>query len=138
MKTLIYLLGFGSLLLFSCSDEIDEQPSQTKTETKVETEEDLIERMPGMYREYYPGKKQLKMAGPVDTENKRHGSWESYFENGQINSATYYLHGIKNGHSIVYYPNGKVHYYGEYKNDEKIGTWITYNEKGEQIAEDNF
>ena len=136
MKTSIFLLGFFCFSLFACTDEPDEIISNTKV-TELD-DEDLVERMPNFYREYYPGKKQLKLGGPTDNDGNRHGAWESYFENGKMNSKTYYLHGIKDGHSIVYYPNGGIHYQGEYKNDEKIGVWKTYNEKGELISEDEF
>lgn len=136
MKNVLILLSFGGLFLFACEDTTDE--SDIPTLQVQENPEDLIERMPGVYREYYPGKKQLKIAGPVDAENKRHGAWESYFEHGQMNSMTYFIHGIKDGHSIVYHPNGAVHYVGEYKNDQKVGVWKTYNEQGELISEDEF
>jgi len=132
LNILAVLLVFG---IFSCA-EVEEEKESTQTEIK--SEENLIERMPGMYREYYPGKKQLKITGPLDPENKRNGTWESFYENGQKNSATYFVNGIKNGHSIVYYPNGNVHYVGEYRKDEKAGLWKIYNEKGELISEDNF
>lgn len=138
MKNIIFLLGFGCLFLFACEDFIDESDERKTNEQTQENPEDLIERMPGIYREYYPGKRQLKIAGPLDAEDKRNGAWESYFENGQMNSTTYFIHGIKEGHSIVYHPNGTIHYVGEYKNDQKIGLWLTYNNQGELISEDSF
>lgn len=139
-KAPILFLGFFSLILFACSDSEDEQSLNTKPITELDDriEEDLIERMPNMYREYYPGKRQLKMAGPLDNEGRRHGAWESFYENGKKNSATYYINGVRNGHSIVYHPNGAVYYYGEYKNDEKAGLWKTFDEEGQLISEDEF
>jgi len=123
-------------ILSSCGSEDGVEENQNTT--KVETQEDLIERMPNMYREFYPGKKQIKVTGPLDKDGNRHGAWESYFENGIKNSATYYINGVREGHSIVYHPNGAVYYYGEYKNDQKSGLWKTFNEKGELISEDVF
>lgn len=136
MKATLYLLGFATLCLTSCSEHTDETKHST-TLTQLE-DEDLVERMPNYYREYYPGKKQLKLGGPTDDQEKRHGAWESYYEHGQMNSMTYFIHGIKEGHSIVYHPNGAIHYVGEYKNDQKTGIWKTYNDKGELISEDEF
>jgi antitoxin component YwqK of YwqJK toxin-antitoxin module len=138
MKNVLFLLGFSCLFLFACDDATDESDARTSKTELQENPEDLIERMPGIYREFYPGKKQLKIAGPVDGDDKRHGTWESYYENGQMNSMTYFSHGIKEGHSIVYHPNGAIHYVGEYKNDQKIGLWKTYNEQAELISEDEF
>ena len=136
----LYLIGFFSIHLFSCNESHDEEEKNQKTLTELDDriEEDLIEIMPNMYREYFPGKRQLKMEGPLDNEGRRHGAWESYFENGKKNSATYYTHGIRNGHSIVYHPNGAVYYYGEYKDDEKIGLWRTFDKDGNLISEDEF
>lgn len=132
-----YWIGIIGILFFGLTSCENKEQAVEKNITVFE-EEDLIEVMPNMYREYYPGKKQIKIMGPLDNEGRRHGAWESYFENGQKNSATYYINGVKEGHSIVYYPNGAVYYYGEYKNDEKTGIWKTFNELGEQISEDEF
>jgi antitoxin component YwqK of YwqJK toxin-antitoxin module len=137
MKNTLLFLGFVSIFFSACTDEKDEN-TNTTTEITVLDDEDLIERMPNYYREYFPGKKQLKLGGPTDNDGKRHGVWESYFEHGQMNSTTYFIHGVKEGHSVVYYPNGSIHYIGEYKNDQKVGLWKTYNEQGELISEDEF
>lgn len=136
MKNWIYIFALFSVGFISCESE--EKTDETKTRTTIDTEEDLIEEMPNMYREYFPGKKQIKMMGPLDNEGRRHGAWESFFENGQKNSATYYMNGIREGHSIVYHPNGAVFYYGEYTNDEKVGLWRTFHENGALASEDEF
>ena len=49
-----------------------------------------------------------------------------------------YQHGEKHGHSIVKYPNGNLHYSGEYKNGKKIGLWKTYSIQGELITEIDY
>lgn len=136
MKIWIYTFVLAGFALFSCTST--EDTNDTGSTVVVETDEDLIERMPNMYREYYPGKKQLKMTGPLDNDGKRHGTWESFFENGVKNSVTYYVNGVRQGHSVVYYQNGQVFYIGEYTDDEKSGLWKTYNEKGELVSEDEF
>jgi antitoxin component YwqK of YwqJK toxin-antitoxin module len=136
MKNWMYIFALIAVGFISCESE--EKTEEPKTITNLDSEEDLIEQMPNMYREYFPGKKQIKITGPLDNEGKRHGTWESFFENGQKNSATYYVHGVREGHSIVYYPNGAIFYYGEYKNDEKVGLWKTFNENGELASEDSF
>ena len=137
MKHLILTFILCCTAMFSCESVEDPQPT-TETVLDSNKEEDLIEQMPNMYREYYPGKKQIKMTGPLDNEGRRHGAWESFFENGKKNSATYYLNGLKDGHSIVYHPNGAVFYFGEYKNDKKVGVWKTFHENGELASEDEF
>ena len=121
-------LGFG--LLNSCAGE--EKPKEKKKELP------LIEIKNGVYTEYYPGRKAVKIRGPVDENELRNGKWALYTENGFELSVTHYMHGKKEGHSIVKYPNGMLNYYGEYRNDEKVGVWRTYDTKGNLIEEKDF
>ena len=85
----------------------------------------------GNIKEWYPGHKQLKMSGREDEDGKRTGIWRYYSEQGVELSVTVYTHGQKDGHIIVKYPNGVVHYVGEYIKDEPIGIWEFYDENGE-------
>lgn len=132
---------FILILFFSACTENEQTIENTEHNINSSNNydnEDLIERMPYNFREYYPGKKQLKMAGGLDKDENRHGIWESFFENGTPNSTVYYLNGKKNGHTIVHHPNGKVYYIGEYSNDERVGHWKFYNEEGELVKEEHF
>lgn len=118
----VYLIG---LLLFvtACSEEKKEQPK------KVEVE-NLIEIKDGIYKEYYPGKKEVRITGPVGDNNVREGKWTFLSKNGTEMSICFYQNGKKEGHSIVKYPNGALNYVGEYHNDKQIGVWEFYDEKG--------
>lgn len=129
-----FLIGVLFLVLAtSCTDT-----EQTEIPVEVVQEEQLIEQTREWYREYYPGKKQLKIVGTIDDKERRHGVWEYYNENGVKISATYYLHGKKEGHSVVYHPNGATSYVGEYKDDKKIGVWRTYDAEGNLLTEKEF
>lgn len=128
MKNLFFILLLGGFL-FSCGDE------ETEVKKPV-TEEVLIETKDGIYYEYYPGKKQVKITGPVDENNERNGKWSLFNEKGKEMSWTMYEHGKKHGHSFASYPNGKVHYVGEYWHDTLIGVWKTYDEKGKLVEKD--
>lgn len=121
MKYLVFIL---SLTLFACSSEEKE-----KVKTAIETEEDLVERDGNFFKEYYPGKKQLKMEGQFDENEQRHGFWKYYSEGGITISITEYSHGVRSGVSLVYFANGKLNYEGQYKNDKPVGVWKTYDEK---------
>ena len=99
--------------------------------------EKLVEIKDGHYKEWYPGKKQLKYEGELTKKGAREGKWNYYSEKGNLQSFTFYVAGKKNGHSIVKYPNGKIHYYGQYKDDQMIGEWVTYDEKGNKTV-NNF
>jgi hypothetical protein len=45
---------------------------------------------------------------------------------------------VKNGPYLQYHKNGKLAVSGSYKNNQKAGTWKTYNSKGELINIENF
>ena len=108
------------------------------TAKKTVTSEQLIEVKNGVYSEWYPGKKQLKFHGAVDKKGNRNGKWVFYSEQGTELSIMVYTLGKRDGFSIVKYPNGALHYRGEYRNDEMVGVWTTYDEKGKIISEKDY
>jgi antitoxin component YwqK of YwqJK toxin-antitoxin module len=121
---------FIALVLASCT---------TKKATKKQVKsENLIEVKHGVYSEWYSGKKQLKFHGSIDKKGNRDGKWVFYSENGNEQSITVYNHGMREGFSLVKYPNGAMHYRGEYRNDKMVGVWTTYDEKGKVISEKDY
>ncbi|NBP28524.1 MAG: hypothetical protein EBV23_02955 [Flavobacteriia bacterium] len=120
--TLLYLFGFA--VMVGCSEKTDKIPAQ---------QEKLVEIKDGQYSEWYPGRKQLKFRGSLDSLQQRDGKWEFYSERGLVLSMTEYSHGKRNGFSIVKYPNGRIHYRGEYLNDEQVGRWTTYDTLGKVV-----
>jgi hypothetical protein len=91
---------------------------------------ELVVKENGTYKEYYPNKKSIKFEGPQDKNGKRNGKWQYFSESGIELSMTIYNHGEKHGHTIVKYPNGNLHYTGEYSNNKPIGIWKTYSIEG--------
>ena len=130
MKKIVFLLA--TLFLISACEN--------KSEKKKEEipKEKLVEVKDGVFTEWYPGKKQIKFQGGQDELGNRDGKWTFYAENGTELSFTLYDHGKKEGFSLVKYPNGRIHYRGEYQNDEMIGLWSTYDEKGNLITEKEY
>jgi antitoxin component YwqK of YwqJK toxin-antitoxin module len=120
-KYILYL--FLGLLMTSCSEE-------TKPEVKTTGEEKLIEIVDGIYTEYYPGKKEMRIQGEQDDNGQRNGKWSFFNENGKELSYTFFKNGKKHGFSYNSYPNGAPFYYGEYYEDEMIGIWKTYDQMG--------
>ncbi len=59
-------------------------------------------------------------------------------ENGTELSMTTYKNGKQHGPTMVKYPNGNIHYTGEYTNDKTTGIWTTYSEIGEELTVKNF
>lgn len=131
MKKIVFV--FVTLfLIFGC-----ENTSYKKNDKKIKIEK-LVEVKDGVFTEWYPGKKQIKFQGGQDELGNRDGKWTFYAENGTELSFTLYDHGKKEGFSLVKYPNGRIHYRGEYQNDEMIGLWSTYDEKGNLITEKEY
>jgi antitoxin component YwqK of YwqJK toxin-antitoxin module len=131
MKKIVFV--FVTLfLIFGCENTTDK-----KIDKKIKTE-NLVEVKDGVFTEWYPGKKQIKFQGGQDELGNRDGKWTFYAENGTELSFTLYDHGKKEGFSLVKYPNGRIHYRGEYQNDEMIGLWSTYDEKGNLITEKEY
>ena len=130
MKKIVFVLA--TLFLISACENNPE-----KIDEKIPKEK-LVEVKDGVFTEWYPGKKQIKFQGGQDDLGNRDGKWTFYAENGTELSFTLYDHGKKEGFSLVKYPNGRIHYRGEYQNDEMIGLWSTYDEKGNLINEKEY
>ena len=127
-----FILFILTLILVSCSTE-------EATENKVPLKEEvLIEIKDGVFTEWYPGKTQVKYKGAQDDEGKRNGIWTYYSVNGLELSVTIYEHGLREGFTVVKYPNGRLHYRGEYHKDASVGVWTTYDEKGKLLSEKDF
>ena len=118
------------LLMTACNTE--------EPKTEKPKEEQLIVREKGKHTEYYPGKKQIKIQGELDADDKRHGKWSFYDEKGLELTTTVYSHGIKQGFSLVKFPNGQIRYYGDYHNDKQIGVWKTYDMKGQLVDSTDY
>jgi antitoxin component YwqK of YwqJK toxin-antitoxin module len=125
MKKFAYLFSL-LILVVACGEQEKEKPK------KIEVE-NLIEIKDGIYKEFYPGKKEVRITGPVGDNNVREGKWTFLAKNGTEMSICFYENGKKNGHSIVKHPNGAISYVGEYINDKQIGIWEFYDEKGKLI-----
>ena len=147
MKNLFYLVI--CLVLISCAME------ETKSKTEIDTQasnndkidsndqmtvdkSELIEIEGNIYSEYYSGKRDLKFQGPQDDTGQRHGKWLYFAETGEELSMTMYNHGKKHGHTIVKYPNGAIHYVGEWRENEQVGEWKTYTIEGKLHEVKNF
>jgi antitoxin component YwqK of YwqJK toxin-antitoxin module len=127
----LFALSFVVLLL-SCNNK------EEKIDIKLPELENLKEYKNGIYTEYYPGRKKIKIRGAQDKNKVRDGRWVLLSETGNELSVTYFNKGKREGHSIVKYPNGRLHYVGEYKNNQMIGVWKFYDEKGKLKEEKDY
>ncbi len=128
-----YLFMFCALsILVACGEE------EEVKKIVIPEEEVLTEMKDGTFTQYYPGKKQIKFQGEQDKDGERHGIWYFYAENGVKISMTEFRHGKKNGVSLKRYPDGRVHYMGEYANDIQVGQWKTYDQAGKLVDSTNY
>ena len=133
--TKISLILLVSLVFFACSRNEESEKQSIDVKEKIES---LVEIKNGVYTEYYPGRKQIKFQGEQDNMGNRHGKWTFYSESGIVLSSTHYEHGKKHGASFAKYPNGTLHYMGEYENDKEVGVWKMYDEKGNLATEKDY
>ena len=61
---------------------------------------------------------------------KKEGSWESYYDNGQLDFKGDYKNGEMDGSFEGYFTTGQLHIKGNFKNGEKEGYWESYNPDG--------
>ena len=121
----VYFLMFSMLFTaVSCGD------SEEEKDAKMESKQELTEVKNGVFTEYYPGRKAIRIKGEQSDEGLREGRWSFFAENGKEMSYTYFKDGKKHGFSFNSYPNGTPYYYGEYWNDQMVGVWKTYDTEG--------
>ena len=138
MKNILIYMVF-SMLIFACVSEKEKQDGSISNKgTNKKNTDVLKDTLDFEYKEWYPGRAQLKIEGSFDKNSQRHGKWVSYNTAGKELSMTTYTHGLKQGYSIVKYQNGAIYYRGEYTMDEKTGLWTFYNKKGEVSKEINY
>lgn len=142
----VYILPLFLIALAACGDQAaDDNTVQSSNEQMqsagngASANDTLTNKLVSTkdYQEFYINGA-LKIEGDYDADKKRHGLWKSYYENGLKWSESFYSHGVKSGHSITFYPTGKVRYVGEYKDDRKIGRWQFYDEEGKLSSEENY
>ena len=71
----------------------------------------------------------VKMQGNYK-DGKRTGEWQSFFQNGKLNSDEFFVEGQTDGKVTVYYENGQKMYEGENHNGKLAGVWNYWDEKG--------
>ncbi len=131
MNKIVFLLS----LLFLASITACNEPKKPKEKPKKEV---LVEIKDGQYTEYYPGRKAVKIRGPITDDKKRTGRWFFYLENGNEQSMSEYVNGQRSGFTWVRYPSGNMRYSGEYSNDKEVGVWRFYNEDGTLQMEKDY
>lgn len=80
--------------------------------------------------------KQLPDGGRIEgsmVNGKRDGTWFSYFKHGGPRSRITYVDGLEEGQTEVFHESGLTYYVGQYHLGRNAGTWIFYDEQGNEV-----
>ncbi|MBW7867405.1 MAG: hypothetical protein H3C31_03660 [Brumimicrobium sp.] len=135
---ILLLVWMGGSCTSHSEDRATKKEVRNSAMQQAENQSLIYEGENGEYREWYPGRKQLKIEGRTNDNGDRVGIWKSYFENGSEQSVVVYENGLKEGIYIVRFPNNLIRYRGEYLHDEPIGIWKFYDEEGNLIEEKDY
>ena len=61
-----------------------------------------------------------------------------YYKSGKPKLERNYKNGKLEGNLISYWENGIIHTKGKYKNSKRIGTWKTFDKKGDIVLSEDF
>jgi len=95
-------------------------------------------RIDGEATFWYNTKNRTKRADVTFENNLIIDYYYEYYESGTQKAKIEYDDGVADGDAEFYYPNGKIKIEAEYKNNEKHGKWIYFNEKGEKIGKEKW
>ena len=90
----------------------------------------------GLYESFYENG-QLDYRGNYKN-GKKEGLWESYYTNGQFRRKENYKDGKQHGLHEVFYENGQLLYRRNYKNGEYHGLWEFYHTNGQLGTKGNI
>lgn len=71
-------------------------------------------------------------------KNKKTGPWIGYFDDGKISFEQNFIDGKKEGDYKVYFMNGQISVFGTYRNDYKTGIWNYYTKNGTLLKAENY
>ena len=63
-------------------------------------------------------------------KGQKHGPWETYYSNGDLDIRNQYLNGLAHGPSESYWSNGRLYYKAEWRMNNKIGFWEIFGDCG--------
>lgn len=138
MKKFLLTILLSTLSLFTFANRVVESEKYDNGNTKYE----LI-AVPGVdgetfeYHSYYiDGSKEI--VGTYNEIGNKSGFWISYYENGQMETQTFYSNGIKHGNAWQYDEDGSVISHAQYKQGKKHGKWTHYDRDGNLISEREY
>ena len=87
---------------------------------------------------FFKDGKETKMAEVTFDEDVIIGKYQEFFKNGAQKATLTYEDGKLEGDAEFFYPTGRIKIKGKYKDDEKRGKWLFYDEKGQVINKEKM
>jgi antitoxin component YwqK of YwqJK toxin-antitoxin module len=87
---------------------------------------------------WYDSKLKVKRAAATFEDDLMTGFYYEFYENGTQKAKIEYDEGKAEGDAEFFYPNGKLKIEAEYKDNEKHGKWVYFDEKGEKIGKEKW
>jgi hypothetical protein len=69
---------------------------------------------------------------------KPHGHTRIYHDNGTLYQLQAYVDGVQHGEIVGYYPDKTLRFKGLFTHGKRSGTWISYNNKGDEISTEHI
>jgi antitoxin component YwqK of YwqJK toxin-antitoxin module len=139
MRKIIFLLAI--VVLASCGKKYEERIIETYPDGKPKRVQYFTAVPENSYKArevvyYQNGKK--KMDGAYNADNKKHGKWTYWREDGKVWSEGYFFEGKDDGMRKTWHENGKKHYQGKYDKGTRIGKWKFWDESGKLVKEIDY
>ncbi|MDF1550997.1 MAG: DUF3352 domain-containing protein [Bacteroidales bacterium] len=87
---------------------------------------------------FYNDGNETKLAEVIYKDDVIEGNYQEFFQNGAQKAKLTYEDGMLNGDAEFYYPTGRIKIKGKYKDNEKKGKWLFYDENGEVINKEKM
>jgi hypothetical protein len=87
---------------------------------------------------FFNDSKETKMAEVVFDEDILDGKYQEFFKNGAQKATLFYEDGQLEGDAEFFYPTGRIKIKGKYKNNQKKGKWLFYDENGQVINKEKM
>ena len=150
MNYLLFVFS-ASLLMLSCNvNEKDRDPEDPESYIEV-TSDSLGNRLEMTNHRFYmwrydTSRKMLKgywENGQLQSisyyyKEEKTGKWTGYFDDGKISFEANYYKGQKNGAYKIYYPNGNIYIIENYSAGKPSGTWLYYDTLNNVIKKEEY
>jgi antitoxin component YwqK of YwqJK toxin-antitoxin module len=139
MRNIFFLLVV--VFLASCSAKLNDKVIEAYPDGKPKRVQYFTDTQENSYMAkevfFYPNG-QKKMEGEYNQDNKKHGRWIYWREDGKKWSEGYFNEGKDDGMRRTWHENGGKHYEGRYDNGTRIGTWRFWDETGKLVKEIDY